>query len=56
MTKSWYLVLIALLMLAPCVLAASPGRRPNVLFIITDDQSLDSFGFIKHKALTPKMS
>jgi arylsulfatase A-like enzyme len=29
------------------------GRRPNVLFIITDDQELDSFGFIRKKALTP---
>ena len=32
-----------------------PGRsrKPNVLFIITDDQKLDSFGFINNKALTP---
>ncbi|MCK4958921.1 MAG: sulfatase-like hydrolase/transferase, partial [Planctomycetes bacterium] len=31
------------------------GRRPNVIFIITDDQSLDSFGFIRNKALTPNI-
>ena len=32
-----------------------PQRRPNVLFIITDDQELDSFGFIRKKALTPNI-
>ena len=31
------------------------GRKPNVLFIITDDQKLDSFGFINRKALTPNI-
>jgi len=30
-------------------------RRPNVLFIIADDQELDSFGFIRKKALTPNI-
>jgi arylsulfatase A-like enzyme len=33
--------------------SAKHGRKPNVLFIITDDQELDSFGFIGKKALTP---
>jgi len=28
-------------------------RRPNVLLVITDDQRLDSFGFLRGKALTP---
>ena len=30
-------------------------RKPNVIFIITDDQKLESFGFIKGKALTPNI-
>jgi arylsulfatase A-like enzyme len=30
-------------------------RRPNILFIITDDQGLDTFGFINKKALTPNI-
>lgn len=35
--------------------AARRGRRrkPNILFIITDDQPLRSFGFLSGKALTP---
>lgn len=35
--------------------SAENRRKPNVLFIITDDQELDSFGFIKKKALTPNI-
>jgi len=31
------------------------GRKPNVIFMITDDQELDSFGFINRKALTPNI-
>ena len=37
----------------PC--PAGRRRPPNVIFIITDDQSLDSFGFLRHKALTPNI-
>ena len=33
--------------------AARPRRRPNVVLVVTDDQHLDSFGFLRHKALTP---
>ncbi|NQT85585.1 sulfatase-like hydrolase/transferase [bacterium] len=33
--------------------APAKGRRPNVLFIVTDDQALNAFGFIRKKALTP---
>ena len=34
--------------------AAAPARRkPNIVFIITDDQPLDAFGFLRKKALTP---
>lgn len=43
-----------LLIMAASALGAS-ADRPNILFIITDDQELDSFGFIKHKALTPNI-
>ena len=30
-------------------------RRPNVIFIITDDQQRDSFSFLENKALTPNI-
>lgn len=30
-----------------------PARRPNILFIITDDQFRDQFGFLGGEALTP---
>jgi len=33
--------------------AAPRKRKPNIVFIITDDQALDSFGFLRKKALTP---
>ena len=32
---------------------AAKEKRPNVLFIITDDQRLDTFGFLRNKAHTP---
>ena len=35
--------------------ATGKPRRPNVVFILTDDQRLDAFGFLRHKALTPHM-
>ncbi len=28
--------------------AARPRRRPNVVLVVTDDQHLDSFGFLRH--------
>lgn len=43
---------------ARSVLAGRPGtprRRPNVLFIITDDQHGNSFGFLGGKVLTPNI-
>ncbi|MHC4517061.1 MAG: sulfatase family protein [Planctomycetota bacterium] len=43
----------ALSPLALCL--AEDRRRPNVIFIITDDQNLDSFAFLRHKALTPNI-
>ena len=33
--------------------AAAAKKRPNVVFIITDDQRVDTFGFLGKKALTP---
>ncbi|BCX46218.1 hypothetical protein HAHE_01260 [Haloferula helveola] len=35
--------------------AESPVRRPNVIFIITDDQKRDDVGFLTGKALTPNL-
>lgn len=31
------------------------SKQPNVIFIITDDQKLESFGFIEGRALTPRI-
>jgi arylsulfatase A-like enzyme len=39
----------------PARASETSRRRPNVIFIVTDDQKLDSFGFIKKKALTPNI-
>ena len=52
--KSLCTILVLMLVLHMQVLAG-PQAKPNVLFIITDDQELDSFGFINHKALTPNI-
>ncbi len=35
--------------------AADFPEKPNVIFIITDDQHRESFGFIENKALTPNI-
>ncbi len=35
--------------------AFAQPKRPNVIFIITDDQPVESFGFLKQKALTPNI-
>lgn len=34
---------------------ANKNQKPNVIFIITDDQKLTSFGFLEHRALTPNI-
>ena len=34
-------------------LRSASKKRPNIVFIITDDQRLDSFGFLKWQAYTP---
>ena len=36
-------------------MAKKQKRKPNVVIIITDDQKLDSFGFINKKAMTPNI-
>ncbi|MDF7822533.1 sulfatase-like hydrolase/transferase [Pontiellaceae bacterium B12227] len=45
--------MVVLLLLAICVTAVDAKRKPNVLFIITDDQFRDHFGFLDGHALTP---
>jgi len=48
--------LFASTLLASCLLSSlAEAKRPNVIFIITDDQRRDDFGFIEHKALTPNI-
>lgn len=45
-------------LLSPSRLMAATARsrrRPNVLFIITDDQRLDTFGFLRGRTLTPNI-
>jgi len=49
---------IASSLLSSSLLMAAPQkkpRRPNVLFIITDDQRLSTFGFLGGKVLTPNI-
>ncbi|MDG1807448.1 MAG: sulfatase-like hydrolase/transferase, partial [Pirellulaceae bacterium] len=51
---------VALLILYFCApLAAQEDRmgekRPNVIFILSDDQSWDSFGFMGGKVHTPRL-
>lgn len=41
--------------LTGCMPVESRKRKPNVIFIITDDQDRDSFGFLEGKALTPNI-
>jgi len=43
------------LLAALCVSASAARRKPNILFIITDDQFRDHFGFLGGKALTPNI-
>jgi len=31
------------------------SKQPNVVFIITDDQQLQTFGFLENRALTPRI-
>lgn len=35
--------------------SADTAKRPNIVFIITDDQHLSEFGFLQHQALTPNI-
>ena len=44
-----------LLPLASQVQATDFPEKPNVIFIITDDQHRESFGFLENKALTPNI-
>lgn len=51
-------ILGSLLPNTPCRAAVKDKnrrRKTNVIFIITDDQKLDSFGFLNNKALTPNI-
>jgi len=45
----------ASLALPSCAGLLAAEKRPNVVFIITDDQRLDTFGFLRHKAHTPNI-
>jgi hypothetical protein len=39
----------------PAATGGKKQRKPNVIFIIADDQKLGSFGFLDKKALTPNI-
>ena len=51
-----FVVMFLLALLGNASVWAQSRRKPNILFIITDDQELDSFGFINNKALTPHIN
>jgi arylsulfatase A-like enzyme len=38
-----------------CTSSLPEEQKPNVIFIITDDQHYETFGFLKGKALTPNI-
>lgn len=47
---SWCVLVISLGQVAPAVLAAeAPARRPNILFILTDDQRADALGVVQRE-------
>ena len=47
--------LISLLLAVGALCSAADVRKPNVVIFYTDDQSTDSFGFIRGKAHTPNI-
>ncbi|MEM0964566.1 MAG: sulfatase-like hydrolase/transferase [Verrucomicrobiota bacterium] len=47
--------ILCLFAVLPLALAIGEERRPNVVVIYTDDQPMDSFGFIRGKAHTPNI-
>ncbi|MEO0797136.1 MAG: sulfatase-like hydrolase/transferase [Verrucomicrobiota bacterium] len=51
--KYLYALLIALVSLV--AVASAETRKPNVVVFFTDDQPMDSFGFIRGKAHTPNI-
>jgi arylsulfatase A-like enzyme len=53
--KANFLILILFPALFACTSKDESRRRPNILFIITDDQHDESFGFLEGKALTPRI-
>ena len=56
MNKRFTIILVVFLILFSGPTHAQIAKqRPNVIFIITDDQSNDTFGFLEHKALTPRI-
>lgn len=50
--KKWIVWVLALLGMS---VGIAEARRPNVVIIYTDDQPMDSFGFIRGKAHTPNI-
>ncbi|MFM1768379.1 MAG: hypothetical protein RJA22_908 [Verrucomicrobiota bacterium] len=53
---TWLALLLGLALTVPAAEAARPPRRPNILFILTDDQRWDALGLAGHPHLrTPHL-
>lgn len=48
-------LIIQFSLLIYCCFAVNAERRPNVIILYTDDQKMESFGFIRGKAHTPNI-
>lgn len=55
MNKAVFLILLAFGLLLGCNRSCDKAERPNVIFIITDDQHYNTFGFLEGEALTPNI-
>ncbi|WP_222847388.1 sulfatase family protein [Pontiella desulfatans] len=48
-------IILAMIMVVAVLSGTAETRKPNVVIIYTDDQPMDSFGFIRGKAHTPNI-
>ncbi|MDR2848978.1 MAG: sulfatase-like hydrolase/transferase, partial [Verrucomicrobiota bacterium] len=54
-TARFLIILTSLLVVGNRLAAAEKQERPNIVFILTDDQNYDTIGAFGGKVLTPTM-